>query len=169
VTEMEISVPFTVSYESSGLSEHQEAGHFVSGGVKGDTVHIMTMTVAGTQILRMQADRADKVETQMRNAIAIEFETMVRQLHLAQFDREQFDRLNYKRNQLAIFIQDNYTWESSQGHHTNLDVVDVAIMYLRKERRRWITRLLALFHRLQPVPRPEPRHTGPPSDDWREK
>lgn len=51
-------------------------------------------------------------------------------------------------NRIGMFLRENYRREIRDGKHVHQTLADTIIMYLRRERRRPMTRLVNFFHSL---------------------
>ena len=123
----------------------------------GDKVFIATLRGAAlndqflvepSQTLRVMSDSQERVEASMRESVLNTLFANARAAAIQGFDYQQFLALNDQRNRLAQFIEVNYAWEIANGKHERFATIfDVAVFYLRKERRRWLVRLASLFQK----------------------
>lgn len=145
-------------------------GRFLAGNITGETVYCLTVKHPGTggQVIRVQGNSMDEAVGLLTAAIERDYMTLWHASQQVGFNHQQFTDLNERLNRLSIFVRDNYSYELSTGIHKGQTPEGIAVHYLRKERKRWIVRLMSLF-------RAKRRPTTIPSDgddmlpaEWRQ-
>lgn len=157
----EIQVSFEIEIEEKDRFEFQAGGHMffqlygpgdtpedlpIRRPWDGSSVFIATLKNNGTQLLRVMSDSEGDACKLLRESITDTLIANVRAAAIREFDYQQFLRLNEDRNRLAEFIAANYPQDHSDIEGAS-GIVDIALHYLRIERRRWIVRFGHLFRR----------------------